>query len=411
MTVEEKKINRRNFLKTAGSMGAASMVALSSGLTGKSIAEEVPQEKSKMNFKVPTRIFGKTQAPVSILSLGGIDFTSNEIILKIALRRGINYWDTAHAYANGNSEIGIGQYFARYPEDRKKVFLCTKSSGKADPDDMTKCLDLSLERMKTDYIDLYFMWHPSKPDLLTPEVKAWAEQRKREGKIKFFGFSTHNNMATMMMHASKLGWIDGIMATYNYHVMLIDDIKAAVEACYNAGIGLTAMKTQGAPFKFFNTNRELAVTEKFLAKGYTLHQAKLKTIWANEMIASCCSKMKNLTMLNANALAAIDKQKLSANDMNTLEWYAKNTCSSYCAGCSAICESAMGPESRIPDVLRYMMYYNSYDETEEARRLFAGLPGKERRSIPLRDYTVAESICPNRIEIGKMMREASRVLS
>lgn len=411
MTAEEKKMNRRNFLKTAGSLGATSMVALSSGLTGKSIAGETPKEKSRIKFKVPTRIFGKTQVPVSILALGGIDFTTNGILLKIALRRGINYWDTAHAYVNGNSEIGIGQYFARYPEDRKKVFLCTKSSGKADTDDMTMCLELSLERMQTDYIDLYLMWKPSKPELLTPEVKTWAEQKKREGKIRFFGFSSHSNMATMLMHASKLGWIDGILTTYNYHVMLIDDMKAAVEACYNAGIGLTAMKTQGAPFKLFNTNRELAVTEKFLEKGYTLHQAKLKTVWQNEMIASCCSKMNNLTMLNANVLAAIDKKKLSSSDVNALKWYAEKTCDSYCAGCGEICESVMGPGSRIPDVLRYMMYYNSYGETEEARRLFAGLPGKERRNIPLRDYTGAESVCPNRIEIGKMMREAAALLS
>ncbi|MEE8481601.1 MAG: aldo/keto reductase, partial [Desulfobacterales bacterium] len=219
-----KDMDRRKFMKTVGLGGASSIAALSSGLAGQISAGENKKKKSSREISVPTRILGKTKTPVSILALGGmVDLEVNQILLKMAIKFGVTYWDTAHMYQNGKSEIGIGKYFKKFPENRKKVFLCTKASGKTDPEGMTQRLHLSLERMKTDYIDLYLMHNPKKPDLLTPEVKAWAEKAKREGKIKFFGFSTHSNIAPMLMHASKLGWIDGIMPSYNYHLMIEDE--------------------------------------------------------------------------------------------------------------------------------------------------------------------------------------------
>ena len=81
---------------------------------------------------------------------------------------------------------------------------------------------------------------------LTKDVKAWAENAKAEGKIRFFGFSTHKNMENCMLEAAKLGWIDGIMMSYNYRLMVKSDMKRAIDACAKAGVGLTAMKTQAA---------------------------------------------------------------------------------------------------------------------------------------------------------------------
>jgi hypothetical protein len=70
----------------------------------------------------------------------------------------------------------------------------------------------------------------------------------------------------------------------------------------------------------------------------------------------------------------------------------------------------MGRESGIPDVLRYMMYHNSYGKTDYARRLFRELPENMRNSLASRDYSPAERACPRNIEIGKVMREAGRIL-
>lgn len=410
MSKKENGLTRRDFIKSVGVTGLTSMLALSTGLPEKVFGEAAKKVQKAAPTMVPTKIFGKTKIPVSILSLGGIfPINLNQIMLKKSLDWGVTYWDTADCYEGGNSEIGIGMYFEKFPDARKKVFLVTKSCNHS-PAGMTELLNRSLERMKTDYIDLYFLHALRNPDELTPEVKQWAENAKKEKKIKYFGFSAHQNMAESLMAASKLGWIDGIMMTYNFRMINDAAMKAAIDACYKAGIGLTAMKTQGGGQVTTDSEAEIALAGKFLQKGYTPEQAKIKAIWGDERIVSICSQMSNLTVLSANYAAAIDKTKLAASDYNTLNTYAEATCSGYCAGCSDICESAMNEECGIAEVMRYMMYHTSYGDTMRARTLFAELPANVRSGIAALDYSAAERACPRHIEISKIMKQAAELL-
>jgi predicted aldo/keto reductase-like oxidoreductase len=408
----KKDMDRRTFLKTTV-VGSTSL-ALTRGFGGNGLAAEPAEDNSSK--KMPTRILGKTGVPVSILSLGGgVDWTINQTLLRVAYNQGINSWDTAYIYENGKSEIGIGQYFEKYPEDRKKIFLSTKARA-TEPKGMTEQLNTSFERLKTDYIDSFNMHMVGRPEILTPEIKAWVEQGKKEGKFRFFGFSCHSNMAKMLMYASNLGWIDTITTSYNFNIMNDDDIKKGIDACYRAGIGLIAMKSQAL---FYDNpyyplgpakDEDFKVAESFMAKGYTPHQARLKAVWTDERIATCLSEMKNLTMLKDNVVAATDSIKLTGSDMDMLNRLAHANRSFYCQSCMR-CESAMGSESRIADVLRYMMYFNSYGKTDDARRLFSEMPEAVRNSLAARDYSHAEQVCPNKIQIGKAMKEAVRVLA
>jgi len=431
METQRKTISRRTFLKTSG-MGSAS-VALSAGFYGKLLAAEGANQSS--SNKMPTRVLGRTGFPVSILGMGGsIDASGYQTLLRIGLNMGINYWDSANSYGNGKNEQVIGEFFSKYPEDRKKVFQVTKASRTTEPKRMSEQLDLSLERMQTDYIDLYFIHMLQDPNLLTPEIKAWAEQKKKEGKIRFFGFSCHANMSSMLTRAATLGWIDALMASYNYQLINNDDMKKAVDACHKAGIGLIAMKTQGqriGPPQNMPGGRDgetmgppqgmqngdsgqeqddLSAASHFMEKGYTLEQAKLKVVWEDKRISVCLSEMTNLAMLKDNVAAAVDDIQLSARDREVLDGYACNNRSLYCHGCMR-CESVMGAETRIADVLRFMMYYNSYGKTDDARRLFRGLPEQVRNGLASRDYSSAERACPNRIEIGKVMKKAAVMLA
>lgn len=238
MTEKGTKLSRRQFMKTAGLAGVSAAVA------GKYSVAQSAQETVGAK-EVPKRTFGKTGEKVSILSLGGIiDFRQNQLLLNQAIKMGVTYWDTAEGYINGASEEGIGKYFEKYPDDRKKVFLVTKSKSR-DPEGLNMALKTSLERLKTSYVDLYFIHAVDNvEESLTPEIKQWAKKAKADGKIRYFGFSTHANVPECLAAAAKLNWIDGIMMTYNYRTMVGDQLKAAVDACAKAGIGLTAMKTQ-----------------------------------------------------------------------------------------------------------------------------------------------------------------------
>ena len=405
MEIKMKKcMDRRTFLKTAG-MGGASL-AVSAGLTGKLPAAETDRSLKSM----PKRILGKTGVSVSILGMGGsIDSSGYQLLLRMGLNMGVNYWDSSYNYGNGKNEQVIGQFFSKYPEERKKVFQVTKASRTTEPEGMTKQLNISLERMKTDYIDLYLIHMLQDPGLLTPEIKAWVEQRKKEGKIRFFGFSCHANMAQMLMRASALGWIDAVMSSYNYQLMNDDDINRGIDACIKANIGIIAMKIQGERIRTSDSPEDFAIIDHFINKGYTLQQARHKAVWEDERITTCLSEMTNLTMLKQNVAAATDGVRLSYIDREMLNRHAQNNRRFYCQGCLS-CESVMGRESGIPDILRYMMYHNSYGKTDYARRLFRELPENMRNSLASRDYSPAERACPRNIEIGKVMREAGRIL-
>lgn len=383
-------------------------MALSTGLSVRVLATEPANEAP---FKqIPKRILGKTGISVPILSLGGItDWNINHSLLKVAVNMGVTYWDTAYNYVNGKSEIGIGQYFEKYPEDRKKIFLVSKVSSANGTEQMTQCLNTSLERMKTDNVDLYFIHGPRNTGSLTLEVKTWAEQKKKEGKIKFFGFSAHMYIADFLMHASTLGWIDVIMHTYNYRNMLDDDIKRGIDSCAKADIGLVAMKVMGMRSFGAESPEEQAVINSFVEKGSTLEHTKLKAVWKDERIASSCLAMYSLTILKDNVEAATDNKQLSGRDMEMLHRLAKKTCDGYCLGCMK-CASIMGAESRIPDVMRYMMYYNSYGDRDEARRKFRELPETVKKDLTLKDYSPAEALCPQNIRIGQAMRNAVKLL-
>ena len=396
MTTRSSGWSRRDFLKSTGIASAGSLLAPVGGLA----------EAADQSNKIPKRSFGKSGAQVPILSLGGtMDLSANQLMLRQAVNWGVTYWDTAHSYRWGKSEKGIGKYFDRYPQDRKKIFLVTKS-GAWTKNGMTKDLNESLERMRTDYIDLFFVHAISDIDEMDQTSKAWAEKKKSAGKIRFFGFSTHSNMEECLLGAAGLGWIDGIMMTYNYRLMHEDRMRRAVDACANAGIGLTAMKTQGGGSVKTDTDTELQMGGRFLDKGFTDAQAKLKAVWQNPRIACICSRMPNMSILMSNTAAALDKKTLASTDLELLRQYAQETRSDYCAGGTRICESNINTDVPIGDVMRYLMYSRSYGDRDYAAAEFKKIPGKIRRQMASVDYAGAEKSCPQQIAINKRMHEA-----
>ena len=395
---------RRKFLKFVGATGMASF------LTGVNVKKSGLSATEPSDGIMPTRPFGKTGVSVPILGFGGsqsLEFKQR--LLRQAVTLGVTYWDTAETYANGGSEAAMGQYFKRYPEDRKKVFLVTKSRNNR-PSGLSDSLTGSLKRLNTTYIDLYLIHDISDIEEMSSDIRAWADQVKAEGKVRFIGFSAHSNMEACMMGAAKLGWIDGIMVTYNYRLMYTDIMKQAVEACTEAGIGLTAMKTQ-AGWSWGRTGRKTRTTEQlirsFSEKGFTEKQAKLKAVWENPVIATVCSEMTNFKILLSNAAAAKNRIKLSLDDHQLLNRYAQATASEYCAGCAVVCESLLEKKIPVCDTMRYLMYARWYGEHQRAAVLFKEIPLLLRGQMANIDYTAAERACPQHMPIGRLMKAAT----
>ncbi len=403
-------LTRREFVTTVGLAGLA---AAGAGVTGALATPEPPPAPVKaQNQGMPRGKLGKTGVEVSTLCLGGMfDTINNQLLLKQARKWGVTYWDTAQAYGNGLSEEGMGRFFARNPGARKDIFLVTKL--KAKEPNLSAQLDKCLQRLQTDYVDLFFMHGLTAIDELTPATKDWAGEMKKAGKIKFFGFSTHTNMEDCLLGAAQRDWIDAVMFTYNFQVMYNPKMKEAVNACEKAGVGLVAMKSQaGRPGKHeIGGEVKLELVERFLKRGFTDKQAKIKLIWENPQIASICVQMPNLTILAANVAAARDQTKLTRGEVEALRRYALETQAGYCAGCGQICQDAVGGAVPVNEVMRCLMYHHYYGEPELARLTFAGLPAEVRQRLTSVDFSRAERACPQGLAITAFMREAAEMLA
>jgi predicted aldo/keto reductase-like oxidoreductase len=391
---QQKAFSRRDFLKAAGAATVGTLM----------VPFDSKADPSGEPGKMPTRPFGNTGIDVPILSFGGSLYLP-QLMLRQAFKRGVTYWDTAHSYMGGNSEKRIGKYLMAYPQDRQKIFLVTKSHAWT-VDGMSADLDQSLERMKTNYVDLFFVHSVSGIDELDDTKKIWAEKKKAEGKFRLFGFSTHRNMEACMLGASKLGWIDAIMMSYNFRLMHTDEMKRAVDACTRAGIGLTAMKTQGGGSFKTPSEIERKLIDRFLKKGFTDAQAKLKAVLENPKIASICSEMPNMSILMENVSAALNRNRLSTGDIKLLQRYAHETRADYCKGCARICEATLNGKVPISDIMRFLMYWRSYGDRRRAEQYFHRMPAERRMKMAALDYSRAEQICPQQMAIGQLVRMA-----
>jgi predicted aldo/keto reductase-like oxidoreductase len=155
---------------------------------------------------------------------------------------------------------------------------------------------------------------------------------------------------------------------------------------------------------------EQAQVVQFQSEDFTLAQAKLKAVWADERIDACVSHMDNTTKLAENIAAAKSPVQLSMADFQQLRRLAVATAGYSCHGCSHICESRIDGEVRVADTLRFLMYHECYGERDKARQLYRELRPEER-SIEQVSFRRAEAACPQGIRIAERLARARSLLA
>jgi aryl-alcohol dehydrogenase-like predicted oxidoreductase len=193
----KNRVSRREFLERSGlAIGAAAaMPALAPGLAG---APPTP--------KLPHRALGRTGVQVSILAFGcGSRFLAYpeaeaSAVLEQALDSGIDYFDTAVDYGNGESETRVGRVMAAR---RKEVFLATKVPPRARTRDAAlREVEASLKRLQTDRLDLLHLHSLTdeadlaKIEALDGALKALYELRDQK-VTRFIGMTSHTDGAVM----------------------------------------------------------------------------------------------------------------------------------------------------------------------------------------------------------------------
>jgi predicted aldo/keto reductase-like oxidoreductase len=355
---------------------------------------------------VPRRVLGKTGETVPILLMGSSMSLDSKYDPKLAecMRFGVNYVDAADCYDNGKCEKHVGS-FVNTADVRKDIWITSKSDNHT-PKGLERKLHEGLERFQTDYFDMYYMHMVTNPGYLNNGMMKMAEKLKKEGKIKYFGFSCHDgNVAELMQRAAKLPWIDSIMFRYNFAQYGNKKLNDAIDACKKADIGLIAMKTQRSEVSFKDA------WEKYATDGkWTKHQAVLKAVWADDRISAAVSHMDTFEKLKQNIAAAVDQVDLGQADLDAIRNYADATRGDACDGCDHICNPSVGAPVQIGATLRYLMYHDLYGEKEKAKQLFRKLPATAQRLDGV-DFRPANAACPFNVDVAAHMKRAREVLA
>ena len=199
---------------------------------------------------IPQRTFGKTGEKLTVIGQAGgrfplISFEEAKAVTLRGYDLGINYFDNAHGYWEGRSEEVYG---AVLPPFRKNVFITTKSTNRtrqgADAE-----LNLSLKRLRTDYVDLWQIHAVSEKkeveQIFAPggAIEAF-EGAKKAGKCRFFGFTGHHDPHVHLEMLKAYEKYDSILMPLNAaDPGYLSFEKLVLPVAVERGMGIQAMKT------------------------------------------------------------------------------------------------------------------------------------------------------------------------
>jgi aryl-alcohol dehydrogenase-like predicted oxidoreductase len=223
------------------------------GMAAASLLAQAAAQEKPSGSGIPTRPLGKTGVNVSILCLGGWHIGSIRDdqeairIMHAAIDEGITFFDNAWEYHDGRSEELMGRALATGGR-RQKVFLMTKCCGR-DAKTARQHLEDSLRRLRTDVIDLW-QFHEINYDndpewLLERGALAEGIKAKKEGKVRFLGFTGHKSPHIHLALLDKFDWDTVQMPINVCDYFYRSFLHQVVPLCHKRGIGVIGMKSLG----------------------------------------------------------------------------------------------------------------------------------------------------------------------
>lgn len=401
--------SRRQFIKNlacaASSAAVSSLKPLSVQGTG---AHRI--KKGDMYY----RRLGRTNLFVSEISLGGSPIPEDPILYK-AFERGVNYIDTSHDYMNGNSERKIGKLCTDV--GRGNIYVATKFHirGKWDAQSIIDSVNGSLQRLKSDYIDVLLIHGAeNEADLTEEKVISAFEKLKKEGKYRFRGLSCHSNHHRVVKRAVECGYYDMIQLAYNVFdiqeaerdIKVYDDylgesgIRHIISLAHSKDVGIIAMKTLKVGGKRQNLDRYKTGTTSLL-------QAMLKWVLENENVTSAVTEMLSFEQLEED-LSAVGNPLSASERKNLFRFVAENS-HNYCHLCG-LCQSSCPARVKTTTILQVLAYYENYGKEIAAKRAYAQLK-PHHTALSCLNCGECERECPYRVSVRMRIREAQRVLS
>ena len=166
--------------------------------------------KNFKQLKLSALGMGSMRLPLIDGNNAKIDEKKATEMVAYAIENGINYYDTAWGYHDGNSEIAKGNILSKYP--REKYYLATKFPGYdvSNMDKVEEIFEKQLEKCKVDYFDFYLFHNVCELNIeqyLDEKYKIheYLMKQKQNGRIRHLGFSIHGSYDVMKRFLEKYG--------------------------------------------------------------------------------------------------------------------------------------------------------------------------------------------------------------
>lgn len=392
------RLKRRNFITAlaSGVLGLGMPRRVKAGQGGTLPGQnELPAPRIKKYNPL-----GKTGLKVSDVSCGAISlFESN--VLRYAYDCGVNYFDTAESYLRMKGEAYVGRALK---EVRDKVIITTKHGydfrQKIEKASVIKRMEESLKRLQSDYVDIAMVHglNDLSPVLNNQEIMSAYEQLRKDGKVRFTGFSTHNAKITLKQ-ALDSDFAQVVLFIYNH--MEGKEIEPLVKAVREKGIGTVAMKIFAGGMQ--------GNLKGLISPEVSYPQAAIRWVLSNPDIDACIPTLSSYS--HVEEYVAASGRPLDRAALGMIARYQQLTHNLYCRVSCSDCLAACPNNVAVNDVLRYAMYFEHYGLEKEAMMYYAGM---ELAHKPLGCASCpgyCESACPYGLKVRARLMHAHDILN
>ncbi len=345
-----------------------------------------------------------------------VDIDATREMVAYAMGKGINYYDTAWGYHNGNSETVMGEVLSAYP--RTSFYLASKFPGYAlaNMDKVESIFEEQLKKCRVDYFDFYLFHNVCEMNIdayLDPQygIYDYLMAQKKSGRIRHLGFSIHGNLETMKRFLEAYG---GEMEFCQLQINWLDwnfqnaKEKVALVASYGIPVGVMEPVRGGS---LASLAPEHEATLKALRPDTKVVEWAFRFLQSVPEVTMTLSGMSNFEQLKENIATYETEQPLSEHEKKALFSIAwamteKNAlpCTA-CRYCTTYCPQGLN----IPWLIEL---YNEHIYTGGgfiAPMALSALPADKLPSACL-GCGACEEVCPQNIKIREMMADFAEKL-
>lgn len=352
--------------------------------------------------------------------VGGDDGTVDEAaaaeMIDFAYQNGINYFDTAWGYHDGNSELAAGKYLSRYP--RESYYLATKFPGYdlSNMDKVEEIFEKQLEKCRTPYFDFYLFHNVYEGNIdayLDPKygILEYLLKQKENGRIRHLGFSAHGSVEVIRRFLDVCGaHMEFCQLQLNYMDWHFQNAQEKAALIQKAGIPIWVMEP-------LRGGRLAKASEEMTAAMRAMRPKETAVGWAFRFLQSIpgvtmvLSGMSDLKQLKDNIATFETDEPLSGEEFDALVKQADEETQKGGLPCTAChyCTSHCPKKLPIPELIAL---YNEHKITGGGfiAPMAVGSMPEEKRPASCIGCRGCERVCPQQIRISEMMKEFSSMI-